>query len=125
MHTLPVLAAVALLAALPSAASAHGSHRHAQHSQPARAAARQQAVWIDVRSPEEYAQGHIQGAHNLPHDQIGRQIAAVVPDKHTPIQLYCRSGRRAESAKQVLESMGYTRVQNRGGYEALKQAGVQ
>ncbi|WP_245636567.1 rhodanese-like domain-containing protein [Eikenella longinqua] len=123
MHKLPTLAAIVLLSALPAAASAHGSQRHA-HSQPPRAAARQQAVWIDVRSPAEYAQGHIQGAHNLPHDQIARQITAVAPDKHTPIQLYCRSGRRAEAAKQALESLGYTNVQNRGGYEALKQSGI-
>lgn len=123
MNKLTALTTAILLAALPAAASAHGQHRHA-HSQPPRAAAREQAVWIDVRSPEEYAQGHLNGAHNLPHDQIGQKITALVPDKHTPIQLYCRSGRRAESAKQILESMGYTHVQNRGGYEALKQSGL-
>ena len=77
-----------------------------------------------VRTPEEYAAGHLENAKNIPHDQIGQQIAAHVPNKNTPINLYCRSGRRAETAKQVLESMGYTNVQNRGGYEQLKQSGM-
>lgn len=121
------LAAIALLAALPVAASAHGQHSRKpaqQQSRPRHAPARQEAVWIDVRTPEEYAAGHLENAKNIPHDQIGQQIAAHVPNKNTPINLYCRSGRRAEAAKQVLESMGYTNVQNRGGYEQLKQSGL-
>ena len=121
------LAAIALLAALPVAASAHGQHSRKpaqQQGQPRHAPARQEAVWIDVRTPEEYAAGHLENAKNIPHDQIGQQIAAHVPNKNTPINLYCRSGRRAEAAKQVLESMGYTNVQNRGGYEQLKQSGL-
>ena len=121
------LAAIALLASLPVAASAHGQHSRKpaqQRSQLRQAPARQEAVWIDVRTPEEYAAGHLENAKNIPHDQIGQQIAAHVPNKNTPINLYCRSGRRAEAAKQVLESMGYTNVQNRGGYEQLKQSGM-
>ncbi|OAM21230.1 sulfurtransferase [Eikenella corrodens] len=121
------LAAIALLASLPVAASAHGQHSRKpaqQRSQLRQAPARQEAVWIDVRTPEEYAAGHLENAKNIPHDQIGQQIAAHVPNKNTPINLYCRSGRRAETAKQALESMGYTNVQNRGGYEQLKQSGM-
>ena len=121
------LAAIALLASLPVAVSAHGQHSRKpaqQQSRPRHAPARQEAVWIDVRTPEEYAAGHLENAKNIPHDQIGQQIAAHVPNKNTPINLYCRSGRRAEAAKQVLESMGYTNVQNRGGYEQLKQSGL-
>ena len=121
------LAAIALLAVFPLAVSAHGQHSRKpaqQQSQPRQAPARQEAVWIDVRTPEEYAAGHLENAKNIPHDQIGQQIATHVPNKNTPINLYCRSGRRAETAKQVLESMGYTNVQNRGGYEQLKQSGM-
>ena len=89
-------------------------------TQPAKA----KGVWIDVRSAEEFKEGHLQGALNIPHDQIVDRIKSVSPDKNAPVNLYCRSGRRAETAKQVLESMGYTNVQNRGGYEQLKQSGM-
>lgn len=119
------LAAIALLAAFPLAVSAHGQHSRKpaqQQGQLRHTSARQEAVWIDVRTPEEYAAGHLRNAKNIPHDQIGQQIAAHIPNKDTPINLYCRSGRRAETAKQVLESMGYTNVQNRGGYIQLMQA---
>ena len=60
----------------------------------AAAAVSQPGVLIDVRTPEEYASGHLQGALLLPVDRIAQEIAARVPDKHTPIRLYCRSGRR-------------------------------
>ena len=121
------LAAIALLASLPVAASAHGQHSRKpaqQQSQPRQAPARQEAVWIDVRTPEEYAAGHLENAKNIPHDQIGQQIAAHVPNKNTPINLYCRSGRRAEAALTELKKAGYTNVTNHGGYEDLVKKGL-
>ena len=75
------------------------------------------AILLDVRSPEEYASGYLQGARNIPHDQIGAEIAAVVPDKTVQIILYCRSGRRANTALETLSTMGYTNVSNYGGLE--------
>ena len=90
------------------------------HAEPVAAPAERSGVWIDVRSPEEYATGHLDGALNLPHDSIGKHIAAEVPDKDAEIHLYCRSGRRSGIAKDTLERMGYTRVRNEGGYAALK-----
>ena len=89
-------------------------------AQPARA----QGVWIDVRSPEEFNEGHLQGAVNVPHDQIASQIARISPDKTAPVNLYCRSGRRAEAALQELKKMGYTNVTNHGGYQDLLNKGV-
>ena len=131
MKTLFRTALIAAAVALPAAASAAPAHHaHAPKAAPAKAKAaaakpaRAQGIWIDVRTPEEYAAGHLENAKNIPHDQIGQQIAAHVPNKNTPINLYCRSGRRAETAKQVLESMGSTNVQIRGGYEQLKQSGM-
>lgn len=89
--------------------------------QPARA----QGVWIDVRTPEEFNEGHLQGAVNVPHDQIASQIARISPDKKAPVNLYCRSGRRAEAALEELKKLGYTNVTNHGGYQDLINKGIQ
>ena len=78
-------------------------------------------VYIDVRTPAEFAGGAIDGALNIPHDQIAQRIRAAVPDPETPIRLYCKSGGRSGLAKKTLESMGYTRVTNAGGFEALRE----
>lgn len=77
-------------------------------------------VLIDVRSSDEFAAGHLQGAQLIPHYRIGEAIASVAPAKDTPIVLYCRSGRRSELARQTLLELGYTRVVDAGGYEQLK-----
>ena len=74
-------------------------------------------VLIDVRSAEEFASGHLQGAVNIPHDRIEEEIGAVAPDKSARIILYCRSGRRAETALNALKSAGYENVSNYGGLE--------
>ena len=81
-------------------------------------------VWIDVRSAEEFNAGHLQGAVNIPHDQILARIQAVSPDKNAPVNLYCRSGRRAETALTELKNAGYTNVTNHGGYEDLVKKGL-
>ena len=74
-------------------------------------------VWIDVRTPEEHAAGHVDGTLLMPHDQIAALISEQVPDKNADIQLYCRSGRRADVARDILLQMGYTRVTNHGSLE--------
>ena len=79
---------------------------------------------IDVRSPAEYAEAHADGAVNIPVEIVAEKSSEITRDHDAEIYVYCRSGRRAETAKQVLESMGYTNVQNRGGYEQLKQSGM-
>ena len=81
-------------------------------------------VWIDVRSAEEFNAGHLQDAVNIPHDQILARIQAVSPDKNAPVNLYCRSGRRAEAALTELKNAGYTNVTNHGGYEDLVKKGL-
>ena len=74
-------------------------------------------VLIDVRSAEEFASGHLQGAVNIPHDRIVEEIGAVAPDKSARIILYCRSGRRADTALNALKAAGYENVSNYGGLE--------
>lgn len=78
-------------------------------------------ILLDVRSPEEYASGYLKGARNIPHDQIGAEIAAVAPDKSARIILYCRSGRRANTTLETLRAMGYTDVSNFGGLEDAQE----
>lgn len=77
----------------------------------------QDAVWIDVRSAGEYAQGHLDGAALIPHDDIETGIQTLQVDKDTPILLYCRSGNRAGKAMERLRALGYTNVTNLGGLE--------
>ncbi|MBV2133058.1 rhodanese-like domain-containing protein [Pseudomonas sp. MAP12] len=77
-------------------------------------------VLIDVRTSEEFAAGHLQGARLIPHYRIGAEISALAPDKNTPIVLYCRSGRRSNIARQTLLQLGYTQVVDAGSYEQLK-----
>lgn len=79
------------------------------------------AILLDVRSPEEYAAGHLQGAVNIPHDRIAGEIAGLAPDKTAAIILYCRSGRRADTALKTLREMGYEHLQNLGGLEDARE----
>ena len=80
-----------------------------------------QSLWIDVRTVEEYNAGHLEGAINIPYDEIEQKIEAVSADKNTDIQLYCRSGRRSGIALETLRGLGYSKVTNAGAYEQLKQ----
>lgn len=77
------------------------------------------AVLLDVRSPGEFASGHIDGALNVPLDRLAHDIAQAVPDRATPLVLYCQSGGRSGMACQVLRQLGYTQLNNGGGVGAL------
>ena len=72
------------------------------------------AVLLDVRAPNEFAQGHIPGSFNLPVDQIDR-IGTVAPDKKTPIFVYCFAGTRSSRAVTYLRTAGYTAAKSIGG----------
>lgn len=76
-------------------------------------------LWIDVRSTEEFNEGHLPGAVHIEHTQISSKIGSITQDKNAEIKLYCRSGRRSGLAEVALKELGYTNVQNAGGYEAL------
>ncbi len=69
---------------------------------------------IDVRSAEEFATGHIDGALLMPYAQIGDMIEAKVPDKSAKIYLYCVRGWRSEMAFKTIEKKGYTNAVNLG-----------
>ena len=80
-----------------------------------------EAVWIDVRTPAEFAQGHIEQATLIPFDGIEAGIAKLQLPKDTPIYLYCAVGGRAEMAKQRLEALDYSAVTNVGGLQDARQ----
>ena len=72
------------------------------------------AVLLDVRTQEEYAEGHIERSKNLPLQDIN-QAENFIKDKHTPIFVHCRSGGRSAQATTILKKMGYTNVNDIGG----------
>ncbi len=74
----------------------------------------QGAVLVDVRTADEYRQGHIPGSINIPLSDISR-IKSRVPGKDTPLFVHCLSGGRSSQAAAQLKQMGYTRVKNIGG----------
>lgn len=76
-------------------------------------------IWIDVRTPEEYAQGHIAGSINIPYEIIGSEISSIARDVDDDIRVYCRSGHRSGIAMNTLKGIGYANVINEGGYEDL------
>ncbi|HEY9207841.1 rhodanese-like domain-containing protein [Acidovorax sp.] len=69
---------------------------------------------VDVRSPGEFAAGHVDGAINLPLDRLGTDCAQALPDKSTPLVLCCLSGARPGMAAQWLRQQGYAQVLNGG-----------
>jgi len=73
----------------------------------------EQAFVLDVRAPEEFVTGHVPGAVNIPYDQVAARLAEVPKDKD--VVLYCRSGRRAGMAAEVLAANGYTRLKHLEG----------
>lgn len=80
-----------------------------------------EAIWIDVRTPAEFETGHVNDALNIEYQNLGSAIMSIAPDKNAPINLYCRSGRRSEIARQTLLNMGYTNVINKGAYDMVKK----
>lgn len=76
------------------------------------------AIIIDVRSMQEYNEGHIDYAKNIPDYKINNNIVNIIKDKNQEIVLYCESGSRSKKAYKKLVKYGYTNVYNLyGGLE--------
>lgn len=73
------------------------------------------AVLLDVRTEQEFASGHINGAVLIPVDEITARLAELPEDKNTPIIVYCRSGNRSATAARLLTKAGYRSVYDLGG----------
>lgn len=74
------------------------------------------ALVIDVRSPDEYASGHLSAVMNIPLGELPSRIPTVCPDKNRMILLHCLSGGRSGMAVGTLKSLGYTNAYNLGSY---------
>lgn len=72
-------------------------------------------IIVDVRTAEEYQEGHIPGAINIPNEDIVDVMPSELPDKEQLILIYCRSGNRSKQAAQKLLDMGYTNLVEFGG----------
>ena len=75
------------------------------------------AVLLDVRTPQEYREGHIPVSQNVPLQQLDK-VEEVTENKDTVLYVYCRSGARSRQAVSLLKHMGYTNVHNIGGIAA-------
>jgi len=72
-------------------------------------------VILDVRTQEEYEEGHIPGAIVISHEQIEEKAEDALTDKDQLILVYCRSGRRSKLAAEALAELGYTNIKEFGG----------
>ena len=72
-------------------------------------------IILDVRTQEEYDQGHIPGATQISHEEIADKAEEVLTDKEQLILVYCRSGRRSKLAAEALVDLGYTNIKEFGG----------
>lgn len=78
-------------------------------------------ILLDVRTPEEYAGGHISGSTLLPLQELEARMAELPKDK--PVVIYCRSGNRSAQAMQILKAAGYTNIYDMGGIISWQNAG--
>lgn len=72
-------------------------------------------IILDVRTREEYDQGHIPGAVLIPNTEIKERAEEELTDKDQLILVYCRSGRRSKQAAEILVELGYTNIREFGG----------
>ncbi len=82
-------------------------------------------VLLDVRDPDEHAAGCMAGALLLPRPLVAHSISALVPDKDTPLVVYCAVGIRSAMTAMTLTGMGYTQVWSmRGGFDEWQRSGL-
>ncbi len=67
-------------------------------------------VVLDVRTPEEFAAGHVPGAINIPHTELAARVAELEGSRDSDIVVYCRTGNRTAMALGVLEKSGFRRL---------------
>ncbi|MBG6110994.1 rhodanese-related sulfurtransferase [Flavobacterium sp. CG_9.10] len=78
------------------------------------------AFLVDVRTPAEFAEGHVKGSTNIPLDQIPNQLAKFKGKEQ--IIVFCRSGNRSGQAKMILEQNGFKNVTNGGTWQDVNEA---
>ncbi|MBU6329075.1 MAG: molybdopterin-synthase adenylyltransferase MoeB [Acidobacteria bacterium] len=92
----------------------------------ARRRAEPETVFLDVREPDEYEQGAIPGAIHIPRGHLEAQIEGRVPDRSTPVVVFCAGGVRSAFAAKTLGELGYTDVVSMdGGFNRWKDQGLE
>lgn len=81
-------------------------------------------VVLDVRTPEEFAQGHVEGARNVDINGAAFRDQLDGLDRQAPYVMYCRSGNRSAAAVDIMQEMGFVNVADAGGFDALAAAGA-
>ena len=86
---------------------------------------REKGLVIDVCSAEEFAASHINGAVNVPLDQLEAKLPGVAKNKSTPLILVCAAGARSKRAQAMAQKLGYEKVHSlQGGLTAWKEANL-
>ncbi|MSQ19567.1 MAG: rhodanese-like domain-containing protein [Betaproteobacteria bacterium] len=86
---------------------------------------REDAMILDVRETNDYANGHILNARNVPLAQLNERATDVAKNKAKPVIVYCANGQRAGGAIAILKKHGFANVVNlSGGFTAWKAAGL-
>jgi rhodanese-related sulfurtransferase len=78
-------------------------------------------VIVDVRTPQEFAAGHLDGAVNMEYGSIGQQISKAGITKDDKVFLYCQTGRRSGIALETLKGLGFSKAENAGGIEQARK----
>ena len=113
---LPFILSIMLLSACSAAGGPANSYRQISMDEAVEMMKKGSGyIILDVRRPDEYTEGHIPGAINVPNENIGTAEIPELPDKAQLILVYCRSGRRSKEASEKLVKLGYTNVVEFGG----------
>jgi phage shock protein E len=83
-----------------------------------------QPVILDVRRPEEYAEGHVAGTLHIPLDQLESRWHELAQYRDQPVIVYCRTGRRSAAAIDLLATKGFSRLENGGGVSQMARRGL-
>lgn len=113
--TVAALAGILTLSVCCGIAAAGQREEISREELQARLAGEDAPVLLDVRTPQEYAAGHIPGAVNIPHDQTAQRLDELLPYRDREIVLYCKSGRRAGLAADILAQAGFDRLRHLTG----------
>jgi rhodanese-related sulfurtransferase len=78
---------------------------------------------LDVRTPEEYAEGHLEGAKLIPVGELESRLGELDAEKEKELVVYCRSGNRSAKASEILSKKGYKVANVEGGINAWQSSG--
>jgi phage shock protein E len=123
LHISVKLRACALLLAMAPAALAGNPVTPGELASLLARGQKQRPLVLDVRTPEEYAAGHVPGAILIPHDQLALRLDALQRDR--PIVVYCRTGRRSGLAETLLRQHGHEVSQLQGSWLGWQAAGLE